>query len=532
MPTVTLRPNGAYDDNGLNWNLVGAATAHAALSDNSDASYVRPESRYPVDFGTFSLPTTALTSRARLRVRAQSMSGGIGTPDVQMLVAGIAVVGASVNTPTSAAITDLIGAYVPVSWAQTDIDSLQASFDIGSGSLDLVRFVEAYIDVVYALQPSTAVSAPTGVVTNTTQPTVAWTHTPGTDGGPQSNYQVRVFSAAQYGIAGFNPATSPAIYDSGIVTSTATSAVVGPLPNSTTYRAYVRTAQSINGVAAHWADYAFTGFSIAATTPEVATVSATADDVNGRNRITVTRNSGTPYWATLDLQRSNDGGVTWVFVRGAADSIPPGDVWIGYDYEAGNGEVVIYRGRAVYGVPGLVVTGAWVTSGSVSWSVSGVDWLKDLRNPTNSMKVRLESLPATSRDRPRGVFSVIGRRDPVIISDVLHLMSGDMTLLTFTDTEADALDLLLDSNAVLLLQVRPESRFGSHYLSVGGVSVVAVVSQLPSQPAARWLMSFVEVAAPGDFTVDIPGLTWQDIIATYPTWTALIASVPTWGDLV
>lgn len=80
---------------------------------------------------------------------------------------------------------------------------------------------------------------PTGTVTNTVNPRITWTDTDITAG--TRVFQVRVFSAAQYGAGGFDPETSTATWDSGKIVSHARECVVAQeLTNSTTYRAYVR----------------------------------------------------------------------------------------------------------------------------------------------------------------------------------------------------------------------------------------------------------------------------------------------------
>lgn len=520
MPTATLRPNGTLSSSGI---LVGAASAHVALNDNSDSSYVNlyyGGSAVSVDFGTFTLPAGAATRQARVRVRAKA------NPTTGVFAVSVPSSGAWFANTVGSTFTDLVDGYASISWSQATLDAVFAT--VTASPSDDVWISELYLDVDYALQPSTSVSAPTGTLTTTTSPTVVWTHTPGTDGGAQSHYQVRVFTAAQYGIAGFNPASSPSAYDTGVRLGASASALVGPLPNSTTYRAYVRTAQSTAG-APQWADYAFTSFSLAATAAEILTLSAVPDSVNARTRITVTRDTGTTNWGTIELERSTDGGVTWQFVRGVAGQVPPGDVWIGYDYEAGNGQTVIYRARATYLLSGLPIAGAWVQSGSVSWSAPGVDWLKSPSQPAMSMAVTVISLPVTSRERPRGVFSVIGRADPVVVSDVLHLSAGELTLLTLDDAESAELASLLEVD-VLLFQTRPGERFGTRYLSIGAVSEERVGNV--GDPTRHWVLPFVEVVAPADYAVDVPGLTWADIVATYVTWTTFIASIPTWGTWV
>jgi hypothetical protein len=340
MPTVTLRPN-ATETAGA---LTGAASAHAATSDDSDASYVTETEAtvgLTVGFGTSALTAGFRTKTVTLRARMIKVSGtgnitATGTVGVreggvftETLGAPQSIVPTVIGTGTFAAIaTDL---------SQTDIDNLGVSLTaLGeSGGSYSYRVHELYLDVDYALLPVCAVTYPTGApaITDTTAPTFTWTHTPGSGGGPQSRYEVKVFTAAQYGAGGFDEDTSTPFWTSGEVLGAATSKQSGPLDNSTTYRVYVRTAQTING-AAHWSAWDFEGFSIAVATADVAQVIAIADDTNARIVVEVdpdlTDATASRDWEHLELQRSIDTGTTWEYVRGGnlrAVGATAEDVW-------------------------------------------------------------------------------------------------------------------------------------------------------------------------------------------------------------
>lgn len=102
-------------------------------------------------------------------------------------------------------------------------------------------------------RPTLAVSAPTGTVSLTSTPQIVWGFSGDTIG--QGGYRVRVFTAAQYGIGGFNPESSPSTYDSGVVTSTNTfhQLPAGTLAKGVVYRAYVMAFQALPGSQfKHW----------------------------------------------------------------------------------------------------------------------------------------------------------------------------------------------------------------------------------------------------------------------------------------
>lgn len=506
MTTATLRPNASSDVN--DWTLVGAATDHAATSDNSDASYLRSngsasaDSDHVLSFGTTALPAGSVVKSITPRIRMSSNTADyitrgayfIYTNDGGVLLTYGALAEMAGTTPATyslAALTDAL--------SQTQVDSLAfgirrtQGYDEALAIVD-IRVYELYLDLVIAGQPTTAVSAPSGAITTTSSPTATWSHTAGSDGGAQTHYQYRVFSAAQYGIGGFDPATSPATLDSGIVASSATSVAIGPLANSTTWRVYVRTAQTING-AAHWAAYAFSGFNTAFTTTDISSVVLTPNNSTGSISVAVNRNGATPAWVTVEVQRSDDGGTTWDYVR-TADTVTPGGASLHtvVDYEAGNGVSVLYRARAT----NSLVTGAWTTSASGSWSSNDV-WLKNVYDPTKNLVVEYGGPgPSPNIERDYGINWVVGRADPVVISDVLRNRQGDIVLETVEDADAEALEETLRSYGVLLLQHPASMGWGSRY-----IAILRTAELRKADIASEWRLwplSFVEVAKPVDIT--------------------------------
>lgn len=155
------------------------------------------------------------------------------------------------------------------------------------------RVTEAYVDVEVHDQPVVSAVTITGATTTTT-PDVSWTYTSTDDSGPQVRYQVKVFSAAQYGITGFDPATSPNTWDSGVLTGNVTFATVGVnLLNGVTYKAYVQAARDWPGPAGPlwWSAWAASSATaIALTPPPAPTITVTQQTTlpGYRNLIRVT----------------------------------------------------------------------------------------------------------------------------------------------------------------------------------------------------------------------------------------------------
>lgn len=135
-------------------------------------------------------------------------------------------------------------------WTKAIIDRcvlhLMWYYSVGSVHENL-RVSELYVDVDIRDQATVSGVTVTGHDAST-RPTVAWTFNPNADGDEQIAYRVKVFSAAQYGIAGFNPDTSPCTWDSKIRAGAGELlAVERDLQLGVTYKAYVQGAADFNG---------------------------------------------------------------------------------------------------------------------------------------------------------------------------------------------------------------------------------------------------------------------------------------------
>lgn len=304
MPTSTLRPN-ADRTVGSITIVGGAGSAWASLSDNSSATYVTVAGAlYSVELGTVAMGALARTKTLTVRVKARANGAGdvaAGFEGEVLTAAGVVVAEVVQNGLTTSEV-DYAGVPTVVDLSQAEVDGLWYRSN-WLGSLGAVRReIEVYIDLAYVGAPSVVVTSPSGTSFTSSVATVGWTYTPGTDGGPQQRYQVRVFSAAQYGAGGFDPATSPATWESGEVLSSAVSAITSDLPNGT-YRAYVRAAQSVNG-SPHWSAWAFSAFSLDVDPPDVGSIVATAESGDARIRLDVAQG----YASVLDIVASANPG--------------------------------------------------------------------------------------------------------------------------------------------------------------------------------------------------------------------------------
>lgn len=499
MPTVTVRPDGT-NSGAASFTITGAATAHAALSDNSDASLVRKNNAVTgtatlqLGFGTTTLGASERVRRVRLRgrIKTDTASGkvdlmvGTRVSGVNYFFTGFAVRG------TFASITDVTGAWFTSSpdgatWDQGRIDALRSQVIEYRDTTDRGYVYELYIDVDKATQSTTAVTAPTGTVTTTASPDVEWTYTDPDATDPQSYYEVRVFTAAQYGAGGFDPATSTATWESGQVSSSEAGAGIGALLLSGTYRAYVRLAKAVNGQP-FWSTWAFSQFVLTLTPPPTVTVAAAWSSSEGK--ATLTLQGGVPGGAYtsqhFEVERSDDGGVVWSAIREGGSIAPNGSYAATVlDYEAPRGVTVRYRARSV-GVAGENrIPSAWSSViPQVLVTNDGTWWLKSIDEPSlNVGSLRVIGPLSVSVEEPNTVFRPIGADRPIVVAGVIGGQDGGLEIVTNGETEWGDVEAIVLHQGVLLLQdptgrqkyIRVTSRSWEEAFSAGRIVRTASV---------------------------------------------------------
>jgi hypothetical protein len=123
-----------------------------------------------------------------------------------------------------------------------------------------------------ASQPTPTITLPAaGAAVQTATPTISWSEVLGSGGTSQNTYRVILYSQAQVtaagGLASVAPGLTPSAWDSGVVTSTFQSVVVGTnLTNATTYYIFMQISSNPGAVPSAWI-HQTVGFSVAFAAP-------------------------------------------------------------------------------------------------------------------------------------------------------------------------------------------------------------------------------------------------------------------------
>lgn len=502
MGIATLRPDATVQEGSwVRTDAGGSLDADDVLRDDLDASYLSRSmiqsvfNRAIVGLQTVAIPGGAKIKAIRSKVRMAQASGPV--PDRVHVT--IEDPGTDINSwqvdsldATTTTPADYLGGWYAARpsnlgiWTVAAINALQHGYRRGSPDGVALYLYATYLEVDYNEQPVATVTAPAeGGTSNTTRPTVTWTYSD-PEADPQEFYQVKIFSATQYGAGGFDPETSAATWDSGKTSSAATSVAIGvDLINGTTYRAYVKVWQPAVSGQEHTSAWDFNQFTVSITPPPVPTLSATFESASNRIKLDVTK--GTPDTPTVDyfiVESTDDAGTTWKAVRGGTQLVPTGATTTLYDYEAPPAATRGYRARAVDTGTGQIAASDPTSTQNVAVSLTGW-WLKDPIDPARNMEVPLKRPHNQSRAERAALFAPLGRLTPVIVSDTT--VGARQGRMVFVEDLADltALYKLLDSQRVLLLQ----GKNAQWYLRVFGEVSIAELAPAKREIGCSYVQS-------------------------------------------
>jgi hypothetical protein len=310
--------------------------------------------------------------------------------------------------------------------------------------------------VTGVLPTSVAVTAPTGTV-HTVQPQVSWTDTLDTNVS-QTGWRIVIESGA----FGSTPGSGTQIYDSGLVTipGSASSATPGIDLANASYRWFVQIRTG-DGTFPAWAH---TDATVSVTPPATPTLTATADASNGRINLALTNNDVNTT-STGTIEYSDDGGTTWATVRGAdfmdLFGIVSGGTFTVSDYEYTPKVARQYRGRVYEQTGSLITNSNYGTAGPVD--ISPTTWR--ITDPVARTSVEVSVYAQTFDqvvDKKTGVFLILGRDKPVVVSDGGDGSTFELMLQAKTKVDDTTAVAIAKSTATQLIQ----SPYGEHWYVV------------------------------------------------------------------
>ena len=362
-----------------------------------------------------------------------------------------------------------------ISGSDIDVNTVSMWFTRDDGTNDGNGYFlvsRAYAVFKWIRQPIVTVSIlptpdpSTNLITTQNRPTIQWANNLDPDGGAQFAYNVKVFTAAQYGAGGFDPETSDPLYETGgFSTSTFSAQVPDPLANGT-YRAYVKTIQFNS----NWSNYANAQFTLNVPVPGVPQLSGSAENDLGRNRLVATSTSGATTTSLFEFQYLDADSSAWKPMR------TDNDVgWVLdnpatlYDYEAPNGQPQQYRVRAIHLFD-------FTTGSSSAWANATVTmqtgwWLKHPELPDLNRALEIASFNGQQRAARISIAQPLGRDDAVATMDSRGPETGDLGIRVADRGEVEQLQAITNEKSPLLLQAGYDTDEPDRWVVLGDETV-------------------------------------------------------------
>jgi hypothetical protein len=212
-------------------------------------------------------------------------------------------------------------------------------------------------------------------------------------------------------------------------------------------------------------------------------------NVSDRSRVVVLVISA-EQGSTVTVYRSYNG--TDEIVRGAIDVPVNSDEELVIDYEVPQNVPITYWCVSKKGAE---------QQQSDKKTISGCNWgrdqILDLGDPKRSMLIWVEEFKQYQYGISRDVQRVWGRRDPVVISGVREMMSGQLRLLTLNLADrANFLEIIKNGSTVAFVPQYPEYGLeGVMYFAVGNVTEERT-STKALEDSRRWLLEVQQVSPP------------------------------------
>jgi len=493
------RAQGSWAAYGTSIAQVWATYAQSYLSDSNDLTWVQSTS-LPSGGGnsviTSALGNTSIGTNQIVRVRGVARFGGTGTvASFRVLNADGAIVSEATGPVFGASVKTYAGAWAfnPTAgtvWAAATVDAMTMRTATNSTSLQVQQL---RLEFDYYATPT---GTPTSATPNTDRPAISWTFAQ-SDSLTQSSAHVKVFSAAQYGAPGFDPATSVSLYSTVVagngLTVTPASAI---LVDTLVYKPYVQViADSFSiPVKSAWTPSAV-AYTASFTSPTAPTLSAVWSDTTtgtAQKAFVVTiAGSASPY--RYNLFRNDE-----QIVFGATMPTSAGAESTAVFIDRGRNPVSAFTRYAAQIVTGPAATPqlssgttnfSLSTTYSSTWEISNADGTAFLTDYASSV-----SSIAFTKAEANAVFRPLNSTKSVVVSGAMTGDDGTIEWITSTDSQWQKVYDLLTYQGPL--------RISSPFRSVDGgpeTYIVRLTSRdwkpegTPGGPVRRVTANFVEV---------------------------------------
>lgn len=301
------------------------------------------------------------------------------------------------------------------------------------------------------------ITAPTGVVNDTSAPEVTWTYAD-TEGDVQQAYQIVVEDGDTSGPS--FPSVDRLI-STGWITGDDLSYQLPSFANGT-YTVWLQVRHNFGNnsyVESNWDNEVFT---IDIVPPPNPTVTSSYFSDDGRIEIDASNNGGNPVTEEFDFQQLINDAWVDLGIDVVADANQEATVTT-YEFIPNKNTKFRVRARSYDDATGEPYSSAWVEH----QTLVNIDdwWLKDLDDPSHNMEISIVGTTLNQKKpRDQGVFNPLGRESQVVVSDVQKKGSFDNIIIeTLSIEERDALEAMLDESVGHDMLLQSPSSYGEQW---------------------------------------------------------------------
>jgi hypothetical protein len=157
-------------------------------------------------------------------------------------------------------------------------------------------------------------------------------------------------------------------------------------------------------------------------------------------------------------------------------------------------------------------------------------WLMNPARPGQNIRVEITSFSEISQAGRTGIFEIVGRSAPVIVSDIMESGSFEFTIDAATKAEAKEIAARVAlGDPMYLLVPDPNADIDTFYFTATSLK------RAVDAPGGSWsvTVSAREVSQPAPAVYGSTYI-WDDVVTDYASWTAVLADLQntTWANLV
>lgn len=227
-----------------------------------------------------------------------------------------------------------------------------------------------------------------------------------------------------------------------------------------------------------------------------------------------------PQVTAATIYRVGVDGVS-VRIRGGDPATLVGGSWSGFDYEAPSDVTISYQ---------AVAGGLTQSSPGIILPSFGRTWLKHPGLPVLNRPVNVQRMPQLSRASTSVTLAILGRSNPIVLSQRRAGVVGSFDVWTDTDDAKAGLWGLLEDGSPVLFSPPGDVGVAAMWMAVGDVSETRV-TDTASEPVRVWQLPFTVVDRPVDLVITTT-YDWAAVVDEFASWSDVVSKVGSWSELV